>query len=360
MVNLTVSPYIDGTTYFKERSMPLNMLEKLWTRGKTFLGVEYPILGGAMSWISESNLVSAISNAGGFGVLAGGNMPVELLQDEIEKTYKKTDKPFGVNLISVAPNFRAHLDYVVKSGFPSVIFAGGLPPRDAISRAKQAGCKVMCFAPTVGIAERLVKSGVDAIIIEGNEAGGHIGPVSTAVLAEQIIPVIKEVPVFVAGGIGSGVMLIHYLLMGAAGVQLGTKFAVADECPAHDNFKDYLIRAAAKDALPTPQFDPRVPVIPVRALQNEGTKDFTTLQLGLVAQLAREAITPQEAFHKLEEFWLGGLRRAVVDGDVEGGSMMAGQSVGLVRDRLPVAEIIEKLLLEALSEAERIMEQLSV
>jgi enoyl-[acyl-carrier protein] reductase II len=336
------------------------MLETLWPRGKACLGVESPILGGAMSWISESNLVSAISNAGGFGVIAGGNMPPELLQKEIENTLEKTEEPFGVNLISVAPNFRGHLDYVVNSNFPYVMFAGGLPPRDAVSRAKQAGCKVMCFAPTVGIAERLVKSGVDAIIIEGNEAGGHIGPVSTAVLAEQIIPAIKEVPVFVAGGIGSGIMMIHYLLMGAAGVQLGTKFAVADESPAHDNFKNYLVRAAAKDALPTPQFDPRLPVIPVRALQNEGTKDFSTLQLGLVAQLEREAITPQDAFRKLEEYWLGGLRRAVVDGDIDGGSVMAGQSVGLVHERLPAMEIIEKLLSEALDEAERILEQLSV
>ena len=339
--------------------MATDMLEKLWIRGKNFLNVEYPILGGAMSWISEANLVSAISNGGGFGVIAGGNMPVELLEKEIDKTYEKTDKPFGVNLISVAPNFRAHLDFVVDSAFPYVIFAGGLPPRDAVSRAKKAGCKVICFAPTVGIAERLVKSGVDAIVIEGHEAGGHIGPVSTAVLAEQIIPVIKDVPVFVAGGIGSGIMAIHYLLMGAAGVQLGTKFAVADESLAHDNFKEYLVRASAKDALPTPQFDPRLPVIPVRALQNEGTKDFSTLQLGLVAQLEREAITPQEAFHKLEEFWLGGLRRAVIDGDVEGGSVMAGQSVGMVHERLPAAEIIKKLLTEARGEAERIMDQLS-
>ncbi len=340
--------------------MSLQMLEKLIARGRSFLGVKYPILGGAMSWISESTLVSAISNAGGFGVLAGGNMPVELLREEIEKTFEKTDKPFGVNLISVAPNFGAHIDYIANTKFPYVIFAGGLPPREAVSRAKRAHCKVICFAPTVALAERLVKSGVDGIIIEGHESGGHIGPVSTAVLAEQILPVIKEVPVFVAGGIGTGVMMLHYLLMGAAGVQLGTKFAVADESPAHDNFKNYLIRADAKDALPTPQFDPRIPVIPVRALQNEGTKGFATLQLGLVAQLERDAISSREAAQKLEEYWLGGLRRAVIDGDVENGSLMAGQSVGLVRDRLPAAVIIDKLLSEALSEAERIIKLLSV
>jgi enoyl-[acyl-carrier protein] reductase II len=339
--------------------MPAEMLEKLWTRGRDFLGVEYPILGGAMSWLSESNLVSAISNAGGFGVIAGGNMPLDLFGDEIQKTFDKTDKPFGVNLISIAPNFRKHLDYVLETEFPFVIFAGGLPPRDAITKAKQASCKVMCFAPTIGIAQRLIRSGVDALIIEGREAGGHIGPVSTAVLAEQILPNTREVPVFVAGGIATGNMMVHYLLMGATGVQLGTKFAVADECLAHDNFKEALIRAGAKDAQPTAQFDPRVPVIPVRALQNGGTQDFTTLQLGLIAQFDRDAITPREAGVKLEEFWIGGLKRAAIDGDIENGSLMAGQSVGLVNERLSVSETIEQLIEQALEEAERIKDLLA-
>lgn len=339
--------------------MPKNLIEKLWKRGREFLGVEYPILGGAMSWISEASLVSAISNAGGFGVIAGGNMPADLFKEEIEKTFELTDKPFGVNLISIAPNFRHHLDHVLDIAFPHVMFAGGLPPRDAINRAKQAGCCVLCFAPTVNIAKRLIRSGVDALIIEGHEAGGHIGPVSTAVLAEQILPETRDVPVFVAGGIGSGLMVVHYLLMGAAGVQLGTKFAVADESPAHDNFKDLLIRANAKDSVPTAQFDPRIPVIPVRALTNEGTRDFITLQLGLVAQLERDAITSREAGMKLEEFWIGGLRKAAIEGDIERGSVMAGQSVGLVNSRMPVKEIIEELIEQAQNEAERILGLLS-
>ena len=339
--------------------MPKNMLEKLWKQGREFLGVEYPILGGAMSWISEAHLVSAISNAGGFGVVAGGNMPGDLFKAEIEKTFDLTDKPFGVNLISIAPNFRSHLDHVLDIEFPFVIFAGGLPPRDAITKAKQAGCRVLCFAPTANLARRLIRSGADALIIEGHEAGGHIGPVSTAVLAEQILPETRDVPVFVAGGIGSGLMVVHYLLMGAAGVQLGTKFAVADESPAHDKFKDLLLRAGAKDALPTAQFDPRIPVIPVRALTNEGTRDFITLQLGLVAQLERDGITSREAGMKLEEFWIGGLRKAAIDGDTENGSVMAGQSVGLVNSRMPVRDIIEGLISEAHEEAERIIKLLS-
>jgi len=338
--------------------MPRELIERLWSRGKDFLGVEYPVLGGAMTWISESTLVSTISNAGAFGVLAGGNMPPEMLKDEIKKTRDKTDKPFGINLITIAPNFSKHLEHVLKIEFPFVILAGGLPPREAINRIRQTKSKLLCFAPTVGIARQLVKGGVDALIIEGHEAGGHIGPVSTAVLAEQILPRVEAVPVFVAGGIGSGVMMVHYLMMGASGVQLGTKFAVAEECVAHNNFKKALLRAAAKDALPTAQFDPRMPVIPVRALTNEGTRDFNTLQLGLVAQLEREAITPREAGQKLEEFWIGGLRKAAIDGDVKAGSLMAGQSVGLVRDILPVREILDQLIEEGVEEAEKILKRL--
>jgi enoyl-[acyl-carrier protein] reductase II len=311
-----------------------------------------------MTWISESTLVSAISNAGAFGVLAGGNMPPEMLKNEIKRTRNKTDKPFGVNLITIAPNFGKHLDYILKIEFPFVIFAGGLPPREAINQIRQTKSKLICFAPTVGIAQNLIKGGVDALVIEGHEAGGHIGPISTAVLAEQIIPRVDEVPVFVAGGIGSGVMMVHYLMMGAAGVQLGTKFAVAKESIAHDNFKRALLRAAAKDAVPTAQFDPRMPVIPVRALVNEGSQNFNTLQLGLVAQLERKAITAREAGRKLEEFWIGGLRRAAIDGDVKQGSLMAGQSVGLVKEILPVREIIDQLIEEGVAEAEKILKRL--
>jgi enoyl-[acyl-carrier protein] reductase II len=334
------------------------LIERLWTRGRDFLGVQYPILGGAMTWISESTLVSAISDAGAFGVLAGGNMPPELLEAEIRKTREKTARPFGVNLITIAPNFRRHLDQVLAGGLPFVILAGGLPPREAIARVKQTSSKLICFAPTVSIARNLVREGVDALVIEGHEAGGHIGPVSTAVLAEQILPTVSEVPVFVAGGIGSGVMMAHYLMMGAAGVQLGTKFAVATESPAHDDFKQALIRAGAKDAQPTAQFDPRIPVIPVRALLNEGTRDFNTLQLGLVAQLERRQITAKEAARKLEEFWIGGLRKAAVEGDVERGSLMAGQSVGLVREILPVGRLIDQLIDEAVAEMEKILKRL--
>ena len=153
--------------------MSRELIERLWSRGRDFLGVEYPILGGAMTWISESTLVSAISNAGAFGVLAGGNMPPDMLKTEIKKTRDKTDKPFGINLITIAPNFAKHLEHVMKIEFPFVILAGGLPPREAINRIRETKSKLLCFAPTVGIAQNLVKGGVDALIIEGHEAGGR-------------------------------------------------------------------------------------------------------------------------------------------------------------------------------------------
>ena len=329
---------------------PQAYLDRLWERGREFLGVEFPILGGAMTWISTSGLVSAISEAGGFGVLAGGNMPIQLLKEQISGTRERTDKPFGLNLITIAPNFKEHLRHAVKVRFPYIILAGGLPPRSAITEAKERGLKVLCFAPTVEVARKLISLGADALIIEGHEAGGHIGPVSTSVLAEQILPRTREVPVFVAGGIASGMLMVHYLMIGASGVQLGTRFAVAEQSPAHPEFKKALIRAKSKDAVPTAQFDPRLKVIPVRALVNEGSRDFVTLQLGLVAQLERGQVTPEEAAMKLEEFWIGGLRKAAVDGDVERGSVMAGQSVGLVKKVQPVREIIEELVETALEE----------
>ena len=336
------------------------LMDKLFDRGREFLGVEYPILGGAMSWISEAKLVSAVSNAGGFGVLAGGNMPIDLFKEEIKKIAELTKNPFGVNLITIAPNFKKQLDHVLEIEFPYIIFAGGLPPRDAINKVKQTTSKMICFAPTVGLAKTLIKMGVDALIIEGHEAGGHIGPVSTSVLAEQILPHTKDVPVFVAGGIGSGLLMIHYLMMGASGVQLGTRFVIAEESIAHDNFKNAIIKASSKDAVPCAQFDPRVPVIPVRSIANEGSRDFTTLQLGLLAQIERGEMNTREASEKLETFWLGGLKRAVIEGDVENGPLMAGESVGLATEVMPVKEIIDELVDQGIKETDRILQLVDI
>jgi enoyl-[acyl-carrier protein] reductase II len=228
------------------------------------------------------------------------------------------------------------------------VLAGGLPPAAAITRAKDGGAKVLCFAPAVVIAKKLVRAGADAIIVEGMEAGGHIGPVSTSVLAQEILPVIRDVPVFVAGGIGRGQAMLGYLDMGAAGVQLGTRFVCATESIAHPKFKQAFIRAAARDAIPSVQIDPRFPVIPVRALINDGTKRFMDLQRQVIERFNRGELDQKAAQLEIEHFWAGALRRAVIDGDVETGSVMAGQSVGMVTREQPTHEIIEELIAEAI------------
>lgn len=330
--------------FFDEAAMELRYLPKAWKRGTDFLGTRYAILCGAMTWVSESNLVSAISNAGGFGVLAGGNMPPDLLGKEIAATRGKTKFPFGVNLITVAPAYQSHIDVVVREEVPFVFFAGSIPSGKDIERVKAGGGKVVCFSPILALARRLIKQGADALVIEGNEAGGHIGPVATSVLAQEFLLNIAEVPIFVAGGIGTGEMIAQYLAMGAAGAQLGTRFVAAEECVAHPRFKEAFIKAQARDAMPTTQFDPSLPTIPVRAIVNQGTEDFNRLQLELVTKVKAGEIPREEAQIRLEEFWVGALRRAVQEGDVERGSLMAGQSVAFVKRIQPVREIIEELV----------------
>ena len=219
-----------------------NRLDKLWSRGQTFLGVKYAILGGAMTWVSERNLVSAISNAGGFGVVASGAMSPSLLRDEIQATSFYLNS-FGVNLITLHPQLMELIDVCVETGINHVVLAGGLPPAQAIARLKDNGLKAICFAPALVIAKKLLKLGVDALVIEGMEAGGHIGPVSTSVLVQEIIPHVTEIPVFVAGGIGRGEAIISNLEMGAAGCQLGTRFVCATESIAHPKFKKAFMKA---------------------------------------------------------------------------------------------------------------------
>jgi enoyl-[acyl-carrier protein] reductase II len=205
----------------------------------------------------------------------------------------------------------------------------------------------MCFAPALVVARKLVKAGADAIIIEGMEAGGHIGPVSTSVLAQEILPAVREVPVFVAGGIGRGEAILGYLEMGASGCQLGTRFVCATESIAHPNFKRAFIKANARDAVPSVQLDPRFPVIPVRALANAATKKFLEMQRQVIERVDRGELDQKAAQLEIEHFWAGALRRAVIEGDVETGSVMAGQSVGMVREIQPTAAILRELLDQA-------------
>ncbi len=317
-------------------------------RGTDFLGCDVAIMCGAMSWVSERNLVSAISNAGGFGVIACGAMTPALLDTEIAATKKLTSKPFGVNLITMHPQIMDLIAICARHQVSHVVLAGGLPPKGSIEAIKDFGAKVICFAPALTLAKKFARSGVDALVIEGSEAGGHIGPVSTSVLAQEILPELGEqLPIFVAGGIARGGAVASYLEMGAAGVQLGTRFVCAHESIAHPNFKAAFLRANARDAVASVQIDPRLPVIPVRALKNKGTEEFTKKQVEVAAMLDRGQIDMDTAQLEIEKYWAGALRRAVIDGDVEYGSVMAGQSVGMVHVERPVVDIIAKLVDEA-------------
>ncbi len=322
-------------------------LDHLMSRGQDFLGVRYAILGGAMTWVSERNLVSAISNAGGFGVIASGAMSPDLLRAEIQATKKLTTAPFGVNLITLHPQLMDLIDVCVDEKIEHVVLAGGLPPSTAITALKDQGIKVICFAPALVIAKKLLKIGVDALVIEGMEAGGHIGPVSTSVLVQEILPHVKEIPVFVAGGIGRGETIVSYLELGAAGCQLGTRFVCVKESIAHPHFKKAFMNAQARDTVISPQLDARFPVIPVRAISNQATQAFVAYQKELIAQVDREEMNPKEAQLKIEHFWAGALKKAVVDGDIENGSIMAGQSVGMVTQEQSTQEVLEELLHQA-------------
>jgi enoyl-[acyl-carrier protein] reductase II len=304
--------------------------------------------------VSERNLVSAMSNAGGFGVIACGAMSPELLDAEIAATKALTTRPFGVNLITMHPQLSELIDVCAKHEVGHVVLAGGLPPAGSIERIKASGAKLMCFAPALALAKKLIRSGVDAIVVEGMEAGGHIGPVSTSVLAQEILPAIAaDIPVFVAGGIGRGEAMAGYLEMGAAGVQLGTRFVCATECIAHPNFKKAFIRASARDAIASVQIDPRLPVIPVRALKNAAGDLFTAKQREVAQLLDDGRVEMMEAQLQIEHYWAGALRRAVIDGDVEHGSVMAGQSVGMVTKEEPLADILAQLVDEGAHALER-------
>ena len=329
-------------------SIGAERLQRRMARGVEFLGSDVAILCGAMSWVSERHLVSAMSNAGGFGLIACGAMTPELLDKEIAATKTLTSKPFGVNLITMHPMLFDLIEVCSKHQVSHVVLAGGLPPTGSLDAIKGNGAKLICFAPALSLAKKLIRSGVDALVVEGMEAGGHIGPVSTSVLAQEILPeVAEQVPVFVAGGIGRGEAIAGYLDMGAAGVQLGTRFACATESIAHPNFKKAFFRASARDAIASVQIDPRLPVIPVRALKNAGTELFTAKQLEVAQSLNDGAVEMAEAQLQIEHYWAGALRRAVIDGDVEHGSLMAGQSVGMVKQEEPVADIIAQLMAEA-------------
>lgn len=336
----------------------MKRLTRLWQNGKNFLGVEYPIMAGAMTWISDHKLVSTVSNHGAFGCLAGGNMPPDLFAQEIDKTRELTNKPFAVNLITIAPNYRNHLTIAAEKEVPFIVFAGSFPRGSEIKIAKESGAKVLAFASNESIASRMITSGVDALMLEGSEAGGHIGHVSLTILLQQVLFAVKDIPVFVAGGIATGKLMAHLLLMGAAGIQMGTRFVMTEECQVHAQFKEAFIKAKARDAVATPAVGSELNVVAVRAIRNKGMSDFADLQMELIQKNRKGEITKKEAQYEVENYWVGALRRAAKDGDIDHGSLMAGQSVGLVNKIQPMKEMFDEIIDEAEAELEQVYQRL--
>jgi enoyl-[acyl-carrier protein] reductase II len=336
----------------------MKRLSRLWQQGKEFLGVEIPIMAGAMTWISDHRLVSTVCNHGAFGCMAAGNMPPDLFTQEIDKIRYLTDKPFAVNLITIAPNYRDHLSIAAEKKVPFIIFAGSFPRGSEIKIAKKSGAKVLAFASNESIAARMIASGVDALILEGSEAGGHIGHVSLIILIQQVLFAVKDIPVFVAGGIATGKLITHLLLMGAAGIQMGTRFVMTEECQVHPKFKEAFIKAKARDAVATPAIGSELNIVAVRAIRNKGMAEFADLQMDLIQKNRRGEITKKDAQYEVENYWVGALRRAVQDGDVDFGSLMAGQSVGLVNKVQPMKEMFDEIISEAEEELKRIYKRL--
>ena len=328
-----------------------DLLTPMFKRGTDFLGSRYPILCGAMTWVSEPKLVAAVCNNGCFGCLAGGNAPTDILAKQIEETRSLTKNNFGVNLITIAPSYKNHLDMLKDAPVPYIIFAGSFPREKEVAAAKATGAKVICFASTISIADRMIRFGADAIILEGSEAGGHIGHVSSMILIQQLLfKYADTLPIFVAGGVATGKMMAHLMMMGAAGVQLGTRFVMTEECMVHPKFKEVFIKANARDAIATPQYDSKLPVVAVRALKNKGMQQFGALQLRLLKELEAGTIHRQQAQDEVEKFWVGALRRAAVEGDVDNGSLMAGQAVGLMNNIMPISDLVVELLTDANNE----------
>ncbi len=332
----------------------MTILNKIWKKGKDFLGVKYPIICGGMTWVSDFDLVKSVSDNGAFPVLAAGNMPPELFEAEVDKCIKELKHPFGVNLVTIAPNYKVLYEIIKKKDVEIVIFAGSFPKKKDIQDMKATGKKIMSFASTGSIARQQLKFGVDALILEGSEAGGHIGHVSLTILLQQVLFEFKDIPIFTAGGIATGKMMAHLLLMGAAGCQLGTKFVLTEECTAHPKFKEFLRKSKARQAVATPEYDSKLPVVAVRALKNKGMEKFGQLQLNLLKELEAGKITREQAQFEVEKFWMGTLREAVVDGNVETGSLMAGQSVGLCNKIIPMKQLLDELITEAEEELQEV------
>lgn len=290
------------------------------------LNIEYPVIQGGMAWVATAELAAAVSNGGGLGLIAAGGAPAEVVREQIKKARTLTDKPFGVNVMLMSP-FAEDVMKVILEEKPAVVATGAGNPAKYIPDLKAAGIKVMPVVPSVALAQKMEKCGADAIIAEGTEAGGHIGELTTMVLIPQVCDAVS-VPVVAAGGIADSRGTAAVMALGADGIQVGTRFICSTECIAHDNYKQAVLKAKDRDAVVTG----RSTGAPVRALKNKLTREY--------ARLEAENASKEE----IEALGVGGLRKAFESGDVEMGSLMAGQSAAMVHEITPCADIIKELL----------------
>lgn len=299
------------------------------TRVTELLQIEYPIIQGGMAWVAEHHLAAAVSEAGGFGLIGAASAPPEIVREEIRKAKELTDKPFGVNIMLLNPNADEVAKIVVEEGIQAVTTGAGNPEK-YMSMWKEAGVKVIPVVASVAMAKRMERYGADAVVAEGMEAGGHIGNQTTMALIPQIVDAVN-IPVIAAGGIGDGRGIAASFMLGAEGVQMGTRFVVADESIVHENYKNRIVKAKDIDSVVTGQSTGH----PVRCLRNQMTKEYIKKE--------QEGVL----FEELERMTLGSLRKAVMDGDILNGTVMAGQIAGLVSKRQSCKEILQEIMGEA-------------
>jgi enoyl-[acyl-carrier protein] reductase II len=290
------------------------------------LGIEYPIIQGGMAWVATAELAAAVSNAGGLGIIGAGNAPADFVINEIRKVKKLTDKPFGVNIMLLSPFVEEVIQAVYEERVP-VITTGAGNPAKYIPMFKEIGTKVIPVVPSVALAIKMEKYGVDAVIAEGIESGGHVGELTTMVLVPQVVDAVN-IPVIAAGGIADGRGLVSALALGAKGVQLGTVFVCAEECTAHDNYKNAIIKAGDRGTIVTG----RITGHPVRIIKNKLAREFVKLE------------SNNSTVEEFESLGVGKLKLAVVDGDADYGSIMAGQISGMVNEIRPARKIIEDIM----------------
>lgn len=303
------------------------------TRVTELLGIEKPIIQGGMAWVAESHLAAAVSNAGGFGLIGAANAPADVVRNYIHEARKLTDKPFGVNIMLMSP-FAEDIAQLVTEEKVAAVTTGAGNPEKYMAQWKAAGIKVIPVIASVALAKRMERVGADAVVAEGTESGGHIGQATTMTLVPQVVDAV-QIPVIAAGGIGDGRGMAAAFMLGAEAVQMGTRFCVADECVIHDKYKDRILKAKDIDSEVTGRSHGH----PVRGLRNKMTREYLKLE------------AEGASFEQLENLTLGGLRKAVVEGDTDNGSVLAGQIAGMITKRQSCQEIVD----EVMDQAERLL-----